>query len=550
MPMTNLLLSPVGPAIILLAAGALLRVLPPLRRASLLALAALFPLSVALILLTRLRATEVADLTSTWWPLVVAPLRVHWALDGWNWLMTLLLLVISVCALLLTWRGPGVRASSFHGLSLLLVGGAALTVVSDNLLTLSSVWVATDVLLVARVRSGRATAGEGLGGLEAIGSLLLFLGIGITSLAAATAPFEAAPLPAETVALLMLVAALRMAVYPLHLWSLAAGDTRDRGTQLLISGVGLITGAWLLGQVYPLGAAYWLAHPVWRALFAALVIAAGAATWTSANFQQFALLFSSRATWIWLAVALAAPAVGRDVLGWAVVTVILGLSLSAVGMSVFDLWRWRVPLVLSLGTLAGVPLTAGLAAQALTPAPNWLIWLFVALGEGLALSAVAVAWQNAPAAAVNGGDELAAPPRMLLNWPVVRMLLAFGVTSILTLLWGIRPEALASFAGFSISPSLTDLLAIMRWFQWLSIGGSIALAVALAAVWARPDSAAPRWRPTVAGALSLRWAVNGLLWLWAWVGEAGRVLFATVEGEGYLGWIVLVFLVVWLIIRA
>ena len=148
--MNDLLRSPLGPAIVLLVASALLRVFASPRRA--LALLTLAPLAASFILVTSLRASGVAVRELTWWPLVTPPLRVLWALDGWNWLALTLLLVVGGAAVLLTWQLPGKRAGAYHGMSFALLGAAALTLVSDNLLALSGAWVATDILLVARAR--------------------------------------------------------------------------------------------------------------------------------------------------------------------------------------------------------------------------------------------------------------------------------------------------------------------------------------------------------------------------------------------------------------
>ena len=89
----------------------------------------------------------------------------------------------------------------------LLLAAAAVTVVSDNLLALSGIWVATDVLLVARARGSSPVAGSAPTGLVASGSLLMLLAIGITSLDVASTSLAAADLPPETLALLLLAAA-------------------------------------------------------------------------------------------------------------------------------------------------------------------------------------------------------------------------------------------------------------------------------------------------------------------------------------------------------
>ena len=114
-------------------------------------------------------------------------------------------------AVLLTWRAPGKRSGAYHGHSCGLLGAAALTVVSDNLLTVSAIWVATDILLVARARGSRAQGGATPVWLEVTGSLLMLVAIGITSSSLAAATLTAVALPPETMILLLGVAAVLLA---------------------------------------------------------------------------------------------------------------------------------------------------------------------------------------------------------------------------------------------------------------------------------------------------------------------------------------------------
>lgn len=551
--MDDLILSPIGPALLLLAAGVLLRVLPQIRRSSLLAIFVLLPLAAAFLLLVRLRVMIVPDLQAIWWPLVITPLRARWILDGWNWLMTFLLLVSGTCAVLLTWRLPGVRASAFHGLSLLVLAAAAFSVVSGNLLVLSGAWVATDVLLVARSRGSQFQERAIAGGLVATGSLLLFLAIGITDLSTATASLVSARLPAESVALLLVVSALRMAAYPFHAWLMPGNSGRDRGTQLLLGMVGLITGGWLLGEVYLSGAGFWFTNPIWQPLLVVCVLGAGIAAWSSSGGDRFALLTSSRSAWIWLSVVLAGPVLGRTVLAWALVAVVFGLALMAVGIAIRDMWRWRVPLLLAVGVLATMPFLAGFAVRALAAPTNLLTWLLVVLADALALSCVIADgwWPGDQDETIDTANpsQTAGFLGGWLNWPMLRMMVAFGLLSVPVLLWGIQPQALSSLVGFPLAPRLGELLAVTPASQWLALALSLALAVGLAWTAKPSHNQVLRWRAQLARITGLGWALDGVLWAWSWLGEAARPVFAIVEGEGYWGWVLLILLLAWSITR-
>jgi hypothetical protein len=546
--MNDLLRSPLGPAIILLLASALLRLVASPRRALVLALLTLAPLAASFVLVMDLRSSGVAVRELTWWPLVTPPLRVLWALDGWNWLGLTLLLIVGGSAVLLTWQAPGKRSGAYHGLSFALLGAAALTLVSDNLLALSGAWVATDILLVARARGSRAQGNTAPVWLEVAGSLMLLMAIGITSITVASTSLATARLPAEAMALLLVVAALRMAAYPLHLWLAPSGSDRDRGTQILINGLGLVTGGWLLGRVFVLGAGAWFSDPPWLPLLVFLTLAAGLAAWTSQERDRLALLSSGRATWLWLVVVLAPTATARDALGWAMAGVVLGLALLAIGQAINEQYRWRVPVSLAAITLAGLPLTAGMPARALVEPPHLALLLLLVVADGLAVATVLASWKTTslPASAPPASSGQPASHRRILpiNWPVVRLLTALGLVAVPNVLWGIQPARLAVLAGFSNILTLGDLLRQLGLLQLLAIVAALALGAGFYQLAQQPDSLFEQWQKRLAAAVGLGWMLAGLGWLMQWIELAWRNALLVVEGEGYLGWVVLVLLAV------
>lgn len=547
--MNDLLASPLGPALILLFASVLLRVFSSPQRAITLAILTLAPLTAAFVLLMVLRAGGVAVYELVWWPLVVPPLRVLWALDGWNWLALALLLITGGCAVLLTWRLPGKRSGAFHGLTFALLGAAALTVVSDNLLALSGAWVATDVLLVARARGSRARSNTAPVWLEAAGSLMMLVAIGITSINVAATSLAAARLPAETTALLMVIAGLRMAAFPLHLWLAPSSLARDRGTQLLINGLGVVTGAWLLGRLYSLGAGVWMANPVWPPVLLALTLLASLVAWAGSRRDRLAMLSSSRATWLWLIVALAPLAAGRDALGWALVSVVLGLALLAVGQSINEQWRWRLPLALAVITLAGVPLTTGMPPRALIQSPNLLLALFIVVADGLAVASVLDSWKPPPSPA-SSSPTPASPLRTTpVNWPLVRLLTALGLAMVPNLLWGLQPTSLAASADFSLAPTFWQLLAQLGVWRLIAVILALLLGAGFYQLTQQPDTGLRRARERLAAAGGLTWALRGAHWLLLWSAVAWRNALLIVEGEGYLGWIAILLLLALLIVQ-
>ncbi|MBE2235011.1 MAG: hypothetical protein IAE85_16060 [Anaerolinea sp.] len=545
--MNELLHSPLSPALVLMAAAALLRIFSSPRRALTLAPLTLLPLAASFVLLMTLRASGIVVWQLTWWPLVTPPLHLLWALDGWNWLSTLLILLTGGGAVLLTGRSPGKRSGAYHGLSFALLAAAALTVVTDNLLTLSAAWVAADILLVARARGSRARGGTAPVWLEVTGSLLMLIAIGITGSGAATASLATAPLPAETMALLLVVAALRMAAYPLHLWLAPSGQARDRGTQLLVNCLALITGAWLLGRVFTLGAGAWFANPLWLPILIFLALLAGLAAWTAQERDRLALLSSSRATWLWLILALTPVASGRDALGWGLAGLVLGLILLAVGQTIDEQWRWRAPMALAVVTLAGLPLTTGMPARALADPVNLALMALIVGVDALAIAVALAGWNaprpQTPLIVLPAGQSL----RQLLGrsetWDILRLLTALGLALVPDLLWGIQPARLAMQAGFSNVLTLGGMLGQLGLAGLLAIGAALALGVLLHRLARRPDTWFRRWRQRLGAVVSLGWLLAGAGWLAGWIELGWRNALQIVEGEGYLGWVALALLI-------
>ena len=102
LPMNEYLLSPLGPALILLAGSILLRIVASPRRASVLALLTLVPLGLTFALLLHMQTVGAAPWQSTWWPLVTPQIQVLWALDGWNWLALAMVVLVPRTLLYMT----------------------------------------------------------------------------------------------------------------------------------------------------------------------------------------------------------------------------------------------------------------------------------------------------------------------------------------------------------------------------------------------------------------------------------------------------------------
>ena len=55
------------------------------------------------------------------------------------------------------------------------------------------------------------------------------------------------------------------------------------------------------------------------------------------------------------------------------------------------------------------------------------------------------------------------------------------------------------------------------------------------------------WQARAGDVFGLAWLLHAGRWLWTWIEVGGRTAFHIVEGEGYLGWVILVAVAAWLI---
>jgi hypothetical protein len=173
--------------------------------------------------------------------------------------------------------------------------------------------------------------------------------------------------------------------------------------------------------------------------------------------------------------------------------------------------------------------------------------------NGLALACVALGWESlAETATPAPGQEPMArfsPRGITLNWPIARLLSAFGLAAVPAILWGLQPESLARLAGFGSAPSLGRLLGDLGLTGLLFVALSLVLGTGLSQLLRQPLTNPSLWRPRVAQLTSLSWVLAGLRWGLAWIEAGWRNVLAVFEGEGYVGWLALVAFLAWLIIQ-
>jgi hypothetical protein len=111
------------------------------------------------------------------------------------------------------------------------------------------------------------------------------------------------------------------------------------------------------------------------------------------------------------------------------------------------------------------------------------------------------------------------------------------------------PSRLAESAGFGMTFSLGELLRQLGVVRLLEPFVVLAIGAGLAQVFKQPETHPEIWRARLATVTGLSWALDGLRWLAKWFELGWRNVVGVFEGEGYLGWIALLLVLAWLVIR-
>lgn len=579
MKLVSLFVQPLGPALILSLGGIVLallrrrmrrkaviaqmiagRSLPVLPRFGLyevrLPLALLAVLAAALLIFHVRTVSPQPTLGWNWQPLTVAGSVIEWRLDAWNWTASVLILGLTGIALLL---GEGlIGPESKPRLDLLGVGhertlylGAAalIFVASGNILTMSMGWIILDAALALRLNlsAGVATSARAWGALSLAGVLLLLL-LTLLGEDGIRADLVSPRLSGLELSLLWLAALIRAGVYPFHFWLTGHGNARH-DHWLPMSLIGPLAGLWLLGRVHALAGAGWLRRPEWIALSTLALLGTALVAWTTEDPDR---------RWRWIALNRASLAVmvaytsavtGPEALVWALATYGLGCALLAAGRAASERFGWRGVSALAALTLWGMPGTVGfLTREALVfPTESAVaapLFGVVMLAEILLVAAL---WQAVAEPARATGTENRGDWRPALWIGLAVVLLAAPLIA-----FGLFPRSLAGLAGWPASaelPGLTGIVAGARRSVWIGLALSAVLGSALALFRERLLGQMRGWQAAIAAMASLEWLYRGIAALFG-VFAAGLQYFATLgEGAGYLGWLAVASLILWVLLR-
>lgn len=593
MILTTLILHPLGPALILVFGGAVLAVLRRVarRNAVMAQMIAGRPLSeppksrlvqarlpIALLavlgataLLVQLRTMNPRPVLAwTWQPLTVAGSTVEWRMDAWNWVATACILALTgIAAMLgdvLSLRTPGTLITRLRldvlGVDLertLWLGAAAMVfVTSGNVLTLASTWLILDAALAVRLHladaidDGEASRRSPVAPARTWGALSLSLVLLVVLLASLgengiRTSLIAPRLTTLQVSLLWIAALVRAGVYPLHIWLVGSRGV-SKAHWLPVQLIGPTAGIWLLGRVHALAGADFLHRPEWVALSALALLGTALVAWTVQDPND---------RWRWIALnraslavmaAYTAAAPGPDAMVWSLVTFGLGCALLAAGQATAEHLGWRGPAWLAALALWGLPGTAGFLARGVLVFPTdskiaTPLFVVVLLAEVLLVAAMWQAVRFDPAVRVSARPR----PRTVLLLGATVIVLAVPLIG-----FGLFPRIPASLAG-GVPGEQASLLATIAQTR-RSVWGGLALAavggVALGIFREQLLGQVRGWQAGIAKIAGLEWLYAALAAGFRLAGS-GLQYFATLgEGEGYLGWLALAALILWVLVRS
>jgi hypothetical protein len=563
--LSEVFLSPIGPALVLLIGAAV--ALPAGRWLHqprwLTALALLFAGAAGLLFLALQFQPVVPTFSRPWQPLLQSAINLYWISDSWNYYASGLILLLGGLGILLD-RNPRASTGQVYRLSAMLsanltvLAASLLFVNSGNLLTALLAWVFLDlaILLRAAIEPIQSSGDNSLQLrnneariLSMLGALLLLIGLLPAGASGPAQEFARGSLPPETLFLMLLAAAIRSGVYPFHLWLLPrTRSTLNLSERLLDHMAPVLCGLWLFGWTFQLGGAAIVVQPLVLTLLALTLLATSIAAWTAEDqlhYVTFVLIGSAGLAV--LAGGLAGNP-GPSGMFWATTAFALGGGLWLVGDQVWRAWGWQLPVSFGALALAGAPFTPGFLAQ-----PSlarllsggivfWPVFVLYVVAQGILVAALLRSWST---------PEQAAAQDLPQNY-FVRLLLASLALGLPLAISGILPQFWETLAGLpnTISPELGNPpSAVAGLSVWVTVGLPLLLGFGL--VWLRPR-VWPRlgdWPNRVSRFSQLEWLFRLSMWGIDRLALAGNNAVHVVEGAGYAGWLLVFLLIAFLLFR-
>lgn len=485
-----------------------------------------------------------------------------WINLPWNWAIALLAGLLGFVGILLSGHlqaGPFESVAKFlYGrflaINLATIAITLMLVSSANILALVFMWVAFDVIMVIRqtlvtrqheaVQHDYSLIYHRSLGLNLLGTLVLLIGLFPAGEFGPRQMLTGSILPPVSIFALLLAAALRAGVYPLHLWLLPSSMLRLNVAERIFSQIlPALTGIWLLGFTLNLSQRHPEVIPLispWAAV--AFGLAGLACLHIRSVFQKDNYVVVTAFTLIGL-VGFRASLDGLSNLLLPVTAVALGSPLWLLAGRLPLYWQRNLFHSLGAACLLGWPLTPmgpllehwfNFSWRSL-PNPPILFSMLGALGFSVALWLPLFQNRSNDRSPISGWQQRAWAGLILLAMP----LLVFGLAPSLVhdLLQLERPS-------YSTTPLWRQLVQSVGYLLLTGLGG-----ISLAYVLAR------RFRPwgvlvtRISGWVSLEWLSAGIQFSTSRLSLVWDHVMAVLEGPGLVGWGLILTLMLWTILQ-
>jgi hypothetical protein len=526
-------ISPQVPILCLLA-GALLFELGALVRfrwLGLIVVVATGAATVAMLLLGRgLPATSVV---LDWRPVTVFGSTASLRVDETAWLLGVALLLTGFSVTLVWLAVPGQQPFAARGLTLAMMAVGLASLFAANILTLALCWGMLDALFcLTLLTQGGSASGRRAQlalGVNGLATLAMWVVVVLIEQDRVSPYWHLMILPPTARVLMGLAAALRLGLYPLHIWQPVELESEpDRS--ILIYLVPAIAGLSLWTRLAVIQGL--LEGNVWPTIALVTALIGGVLAWIQSDPRQSLpyLALGYGGVLILTAVAGKVPAA---VLAAGSASWLLGLTALFVGRS----WArgvggllWAIPAALGAATLAGLPMTLGFGSrtalyQAASGGPGW-VFILGMVAEVLLIGAML--------------RRLLTPDASLL--PAGTFARA-GYAAALAVI--AAPIVIGGWVPSSLTVPATSVAA------WVGWGLPLALAVALAAtagrlrLLLRLDS----WKDVAGQILRLDWLYSFVLGVARGLARASLWLTDVLEGDGAFLWMLLILALVLLYLR-
>jgi hypothetical protein len=521
----------------------------------------------AIWLLARLRVTpDRSGIAWVWQPLTVSGGALEWRADAWNWLVALLILLVTAAGLALVgsdWpEGPAYGRPGERLEWTLWLGAAALVFVfSANVITLVSAWILLDATIALRLRPAENPSASSqawtLLSAAALVALLLVTVLGEDGIRSSLGEGTFSRLD---ISLLWFAALIRAGVYPLHYW-LTGSPLRDPSDRVALHLIGPLAGLWLMARVHQISDIAQFSTPLWLALGTLALLGTALAAWTARNEAlRWRWIMINRGSAILLMVYGASIA-GPNAFVWQSITFALGGAMLALGQAARTGWRgaplaWFAALV-----LWGLPGTVGFLArfELVYPTGSPLsipTFFLVLVAEALLAAAL---WQATVGKPEDPNPDGRGANRYIPNgvmpaWYLFALVVGvFAALALLAVIWGIYPQRVAGLSPWPGSETVSGLweyLKTTRRSVWFGLAVSGACGVILG--WLRPRIFAGLrgWQELIFDVVNLDWLYRTAAGVVAFIGGGLRYFSTIGEGEGYIGWLLLASVVLWVLLRA